>query len=53
LLGGGTKSPLRAPQAGFKREIKDIMAKVEARCLEAVWLAVEDFFKRVSEETPA
>lgn len=37
-------------QAGFKREIKDIMAELELVASRRVWLAVDAFFRRVSEK---
>lgn len=37
-------------QAGFKREIKDIMAEVELVASRRVWFAVNTFFSRVSQE---
>ena len=37
-------------QAGFKREIKDIMAELELVASRRVWLVVDAFFRRVSEK---
>lgn len=37
-------------QAGFKREIKDIMAELELVASRRVWFAVDAFFQRIGEE---